>query len=96
MIGNLDVSAHRQLSEEDALGVERFLESSLGLSLDNVFLITVDDDPRHGLSIEVGQFRENEDGHKFIAPTGEIAWEIEMFERLHDGQYAHLGTEVMV
>jgi hypothetical protein len=96
MIGNLTVDAHRQLGPEDALGVERFLESSLGLSLDNVFIITVDDDPRYGLSIEVGQFRLNEDGHKFLGAPNTIAWEVEMFERLSDGQYAHLGTEVMV
>lgn len=96
MIGNLDVLAHRALPEDDQDGVARFLESSLGLSLDNVFLITVDDDPRYGRTIEVGQFREDADGHKFIGANYEIAWEIAMFERLPDGQYANLGVEVMV
>jgi hypothetical protein len=93
MIGNLDVMMHKALGDDDQAGVENFIIDDLGLDLDKTFLITVDDDPA-GRTIEVGVFRVNDEGHKFVVGD-EIAWAIEMFERFPDGQYAHTGTEEM-
>ena len=93
MLGTLDVMQYHILADADQEGIDRFIEGDLGNDISNVFAITVDD-THLGCFIEIGVYRI-EDGRKFIASDGDVAWAIDSYEKFPDGQWAHTGREVM-